>query len=88
MTTQEIHAKLANIISQKVDQRIAVERIRLDSRLRVDLGIDSLAVTELLYEIEDVFGVLLEVSDPEALQTVADAVKAISRGLPIARPAA
>jgi len=82
MTHEEIHAKLASIISQKVDRRIAVEQVKLGSRLREDLGIDSLAVTEMLYEIEDAFGATLEVSEPEALVTVGDAVKAISRELP------
>ena len=56
MTNEEIHAKLASIISQKVDRRIAVEQVKLGSRLREDLGIDSLAVTEMLYEIEEAFG--------------------------------
>jgi acyl carrier protein len=88
MTKQEIHTKLAIIINQKVDKRIAVEQIKLDSRLREDLGIDSLAVTEMLFEIEEVFGTTLEVATSETLQTVGDAVNAISRELSIARPAA
>ncbi len=79
MTNEEIHAKLATLINQKVDRRIAVEQVRLDSRLREDLGIDSLAVTEMLYEIEEAFGATLEVSEPEALLTVGDAVQAIAR---------
>ncbi len=79
MTNEEIHAKLATLINQKVDRRIAVEQVRLDSRLREDLGIDSLAVTEMLYEIEEAFGATLEVSQPESLLTVGDAVQAIAR---------
>jgi acyl carrier protein len=84
MTTQEIHAKLATLIHQKVDSRVAVEQVTLDSRLREDLGIDSLAVTEMLYEIEETFGATLEISRPESLQTVGDAVNAIHRELPTA----
>lgn len=81
MTTEEIRTKLATMIAEKVDRRIAVQQVQLDSRLREDLGIDSLAVTELLYEIEAVFGTELEVSNPGMLVTVGDAVKAIAREL-------
>ncbi len=81
MTKQEIHSTLAHIIAQKVDRRIAVEQVRLESRLREDLGIDSLAVTEMLYEIEETFGAELEVSRPEELLTVGDAVNAIASEL-------
>jgi acyl carrier protein len=78
MTTDQIHSKLATIIAQKVESNIAIEQVTLDSRLREDLGIDSLAVAEMLYEIEEVFGATLEVSDPQALLTVRDAVNAIA----------
>jgi acyl carrier protein len=78
MTTEQIHATLARLINEKVDRRIAIEQVRLDSRLREDLGIDSLAVTEMLYEIEEAFGATLEVSKPESMLTVRDAVNAIA----------
>jgi acyl carrier protein len=78
MTTDQIHSKLATIIAQKVDTHIAAEQVTLDSRLREDLGIDSLAVAEMLYEIEEAFGATLEVSDPQTLLTVRDAVNAIA----------
>lgn len=78
MTKEQIHAKLASIIAQKADNRIVPEQISLDSRLHEDLGIDSLAVTEMLYEIEETFGATLEVSDPQTLRTVRDAVNAIA----------
>ena len=78
MTTEQIHSKLATIIAQKVDSRVVPEQVSLDSRLREDLGIDSLAVAEMLYEIEEVFGTTLDVSDPQNLLTVRDAVNAIA----------
>ena len=84
MTHEEIHAKLATLIHQKVDRRIAIEQVKLSSRLREDLGIDSLAVTEMLYEIEDAFGTTLELGEPQMLLTIGDAVKAISREMPAA----
>ena len=78
MTPEEIRVQLATIIAEKVDSHIAPEQVTLDSRLREDLGIDSLAVAEMLYEIEEVFGATLEVSDPQTLLTVRDAVNAIA----------
>jgi acyl carrier protein len=78
MTTEQIHSKLATIIAQKVDNHVVPEQVNLDSRLREDLGIDSLAVAEMLYEIEEVFGTTLDVSDPQKLLTVRDAVNAIA----------
>ncbi len=81
MTTEQIHAKLAQLINEKVDRRIGIEKVQLDSRLREDLGIDSLAVTEMLYEIEQAFGATVDVSKPDAMLTVRDAINAIAQEL-------
>lgn len=81
MTTEEIRTKLATLIAKKVDRRITSEQIEWDSRLRDDRGIDSLAVAELLYEIEETFGTPLEETEPGKLVTLRDAVDAIERGL-------
>ena len=83
MTPEEIRAKLATIIAEKVNSRISVEQIRWDTRLRDDLGIDSLSVAELMYEIEDTFGTALEDLDPATLVTIRDAVHAIARELQV-----
>lgn len=81
MTSEEIRAQLATIIAEKVNTRISVQQIQWDTRLRDDLGIDSLAVAELMYEIEDTFGANLEDTNPTTLVTVRDAVDAIARQL-------
>jgi acyl carrier protein len=81
MTPEEIRAKLATIIAEKVNSRISVQQIQWETRLRDDLGIDSLAVAELMYEIEDTFGTTLEETEPGTLVTIRDAVDAIAREL-------
>ena len=81
MTTEEIHTKLATIITQKVNNRIPLEQIQWNTRLRDDLGIDSLAVAELLYEIEAAFGTTLDEVETGSLLTVGDAVNAIAQEL-------
>jgi acyl carrier protein len=81
MTTEEIRAKLATMIAEKVTSRITSQQIQWDTRLRDDLGIDSLAVAELMYDIEETFGTPLDEIEPAKLVTLRDAVAAIERGL-------
>jgi acyl carrier protein len=81
MTPEEIRAKLATLIAAQVGSRIPARQIQWDTRLRDDLGIDSLAVAELMYEIEDTFGTVLQDTEPTTLVTVRDAVDAIAREL-------
>jgi len=81
MTKEEIHSKLATIIVEKVNSRLDVKQIQWDTRLRDDLGVDSLAVAELLYEIEATFGTTLEDTEPGRLVTIRDAVDAIANEL-------
>jgi len=78
MTTKEIHQTLARLIAQKIDRRISIDQVNLDDRLHEDLGIDSLGMTEMLYEIEEAFGATLDISHPEMFYTVGDAVNAIA----------
>jgi len=81
MTSEEIRTKLATMIAEKVTSRITSQQIQWDTRLRDDLGIDSLAVAELMYDIEETFGTPLEEIEPAKLVTLRDAVAAIERGL-------
>ena len=81
MTSEEIRTKLATMIAEKVTSRITSQQIQWDTRLRDDLGIDSLAVAELMYDIEETFGTPLEEIEPAKLVTLRDAVEAIERGL-------
>jgi len=83
MTPDEIRAKLATIITEKVNSRLSIDQIQWDSRLRDDLGVDSLAVAELMWEIESSFGTALDELDPRTLVTVRDAVDAIGRELQV-----
>jgi acyl carrier protein len=83
MTTGEIYNKLSTIITEKVNSQISPQQIQWETRLRDDLGIDSLAVAELMYEIEETFGTTLEQTEPATLVTIRDAVDAIARELQV-----
>jgi acyl carrier protein len=82
MTTEEIRDRLAHIIVEKLNSGVAMAEVRWENNLRDDLGIDSLAAAELLFEIEQEFGAPVGTVDARSLVTVRDAVDAISRGLP------
>jgi acyl carrier protein len=87
MTTEEIRDRLAHIIVERLNSGVAMAEVRWESNLRDDLGVDSLAAAELLFEIEQEFGAPVGTVDARSLVTVRDAVDAISRGLPSSRAA-
>jgi acyl carrier protein len=62
--TQKIVAALADYL------RRDPETIELDHHLRDDLGLDSMAVIELLYKIEEVFNLQIPDQDLVGLSTV------------------
>jgi acyl carrier protein len=65
-----------------------VKTIKLSDALRNDLGLDSLATIELLYEIEDAFDVQIPDQDLAALVTVAHVTAYIEGKAAPAQPAA
>jgi acyl carrier protein len=54
--------------------------------LREDLGLDSLAIIELLYRIEEAFNLSIPDEDLEKLQTVGDVIAYIERGMGPEKP--
>ena len=63
-----IRAALASYLKRDVDA------IQPHHSLRDDLGLDSMATIELLYEIEDAFDIEIPDDDLEKLRTVADVI--------------
>ena len=51
---------------------IAIEWVGDDARLREDLDIDSLGATEIIFEIEDEFGIVIGDQSAFGLETVRD----------------
>jgi len=68
----EIERKVKEILSRKLDRK--PEDIRGDSRLAEDLGVDSFGTVELMFEIEEAFGLQIPDSDIEPVRTVDDVV--------------
>jgi acyl carrier protein len=65
-----------------------VKTIKLSDALRNDLGLDSMATIELLYEIEDAFDVQIPDQDLATLVTVANVTAYIEGKVALAQPAA
>ncbi len=59
-------------------KRIPVERITIESTF-AELGIDSLDATNLLFVLEEEFGVSIPDSDARALRDVRSAVQGVER---------
>lgn len=59
--------------------RIAPERITPTSSFTEDVGADSLAVVELVMELEEEFGVTIPDDEAEGIKTVADAIRYVEQ---------
>ena len=67
----ELFQKMQKIIAEKLEKDES--QITLDSSFRGDLGADSLDTYELVYEIEEQFGVKLPDEKANEFETVRDA---------------
>ena len=72
LPTPEIERKIKELLARKLDRKI--EDIHGDSRLAEDLGVDSFGTVELMFEIEEAFGLQIPDSDIEPVRTVDDIV--------------
>ena len=83
MTTSSTDDKILTALAEYLKRDKAA--IRPENHLRYDLGIDSMAVIELLYRIEDVFDLQIPDEDLDKLGTVRQVIDYVDARL---RPAA
>lgn len=72
MTNTEIEQKVQGILAKKLD--LAPDKITPQSRLAEDLGLDSFGGVELMFELEEAFGLNIPDADIENIRTVNDTV--------------
>ncbi|MCU0758878.1 MAG: acyl carrier protein [Steroidobacteraceae bacterium] len=60
------------------DHHLRPDQVTPDARL-ADLGIDSLALVELMFQCEDRFGIEVPLGNPEDLQTLGDVARFVDR---------
>ncbi|MFI5355818.1 MAG: acyl carrier protein [Opitutales bacterium] len=79
MTHQDVEQKVTATIARKLE--IEPSTIHADTRLAEDLGIDSFGAVELLFEIEEAFGLKIPDSEIEHVRTVGHIVDYIDHWL-------
>jgi len=72
MTNQEIEQKVKELLAKKLD--VEPGKISLETRLAEDLGVDSFGAVELMFEIEEAFGLKIPDSEIEHVRRVGDIV--------------
>ncbi|MBD3241786.1 MAG: acyl carrier protein [Chitinivibrionales bacterium] len=70
--TADIESRIADVIQEVL--RVNRDAIKPESRIREDLGADSLDTVTLLMALEDAFKESISDEDAEGLVTVADVV--------------
>ena len=72
MEKQQIQEKLIEILSRHT--QIDPATVNPDQHLKYDLGLDSLDVAEMVYEIEEEFGITISDESAEKIQKISDTV--------------
>lgn len=76
VTPEEIEAGIRRIAATHLN---ISDDVRREARLVEDLGLDSLQLLTLSFEIENHFEIILEPEDERAIVTVQDLAEAIAR---------
>ena len=75
MDKKEIEQKVKEILADRLD--IDIKKIKLDSDLVDDLGMDSFKAVELAFAVREEFGVEIKESKFSQINTVRDIVRYI-----------
>ncbi|MGJ8684247.1 MAG: acyl carrier protein [Nonlabens sp.] len=77
MKKEEIQQKLHDIVKVYLPQDVDAARIKPDSHLMQDLGINSAHLVDIALDVEDAFDITLDEKDMEAMQTVSQSVEIV-----------
>ena len=81
MDRTEIRNVLAEAFQVAKEEEIDPALIRDDAHFRDDLGIDSLAVMEVIFEVEDRLKISIEDEDMQGVETVGQVIEMCERKL-------
>ena len=76
-STVKIESEIKGVLTRQL--KLSGKEISLSTSLREDLGIDSLDVVELMFELEEKFNVVIPDQDIVKLNTVGDLVTYLSQ---------
>ena len=70
-----VFEKVAAIVAKELDKDVS--NIKMETRLVEDLGADSLDAVEIMFSLEEEFGMEIDDDSAQAIKTVGDLVKYI-----------
>jgi acyl carrier protein len=76
MDKMEIQKKLIDILAKHT--QVEAQSVTPDKHLKYDLGLDSLDVAEMVFEIEEEFGIRISDESAEKIQKISDTVDFIA----------
>jgi len=76
---KDIEKKVIGVLADSLD--IDPKKIKLDSRLMEDLGFDSFGAIEMVFKLEDKFGLEILEDDIKKMRTVEDIVDYINQNM-------
>ena len=76
----EIEKVIKEVISDKLN--LPIKKVKIDSLLVEELGMDSFGAVELAFELKDKFGITISQEDFGEIKKVKDIVKHILNHLP------
>lgn len=79
MNNQEIESRVIEVLAKKLSAEPAT--IQAETRLAEDLGVDSFGAVELIFEIEEAFGLKITDSEIEHVRKVSDIVAYVAKHL-------
>lgn len=74
---EQIFDKIKELLA--ADYEINMAEITMQSKLRVDLGLDSLDLTEAILAIEDAFGIEFDEDEVDSFETIEDMCRYIEQ---------
>lgn len=74
----ELRATLLSALSRAKQETFEPSQVTDDKKLREDLGLDSLSMVELVWDIEDKLGIHIDDNSLRTLVTVGDVVTHVS----------
>ena len=77
MKRDEIRARLAEVVNSVVTHPVDPAVVKEDSRLREDLRVNSIEANEVVFTIEEIFGIEFQDDEVLKLRTVADVIDRI-----------
>lgn len=77
MDKKEIEKKVKEILADRLD--IDLEKIKLESKLAEDLGMDSFGAVELEFELKEKFSIEISKEDMVNIRSVKDIVEYIHK---------